>query len=240
MNKKIKKALIYGFLAIVNLFKIPLLICLIIILLICYITDIFYIGVKNEDKSNMKNEMKYYTTAEYTKEDTKTFFESVGDFLSGLFVEVIEDEDFPVQGKSRKDITSFFGYRNSPTVGASTYHGGIDIAAKEGTKLIAIMEGTVIKASWGGSGGYTITIDSNEYTITYCHCDPNFLVKVGDKVKKGQVIGKVGPKNVYDVPGNPYKDSNGNPTNGATTGSHCHFAVRQYGQAIDPLTILEK
>ena len=49
--------------------------------------------------------------------------------------------------------------------------------------------------------------------ISYCHCSPSYIVKKGDKVKKGQVIGEVGPKNVYGVPGNQYKDSNGNPTN---------------------------
>lgn len=45
-------------------------------------------------------------------------------------------------------------------------------------------------------------------------------------VKKGDIIGHVGPKNVYDVLGNPYKDSSGNPTNGATTGPHLHLGFR--------------
>ena len=85
----------------------------------------------------------------------------------------------------------------------------------------------------------TATIFSGEYSFSYCHSDPNFIVKVGDEVKKGQVIGKVGPKNVYGVPGNPYKDSQGNPTNGATTGCHCHFTVKKNGETIDPLTILK-
>lgn len=76
---------------------------------------------------------------------------------------------------------------------------GIDIAAPEGTKLIAITDGVVTKTAWGGAGGYTITIDSGEYSFSYCHSDPNFIVQVGDEVVKGQVIGKVGPKNVYGV-----------------------------------------
>lgn len=116
---------------------------------------------------------------------------------------------------------------------------GIDIAAPEGTKLVAIVDGEVTRTAWGGAGGYTITITADEYTFSYCHSDPNFMVKEGDEVKKGQVIGKVGPKNVYGVAGNPYKDGNGNPTNGATTGCHCHFTVKKNGNTIDPLTILE-
>lgn len=237
LNKKVKT----GLLILLSKLAIPIAIIIIIFVLVSFITDVFYIGIKNEDKSNIKNELKYYTNAEYTDEDSKSFFESVGDFILGIFrsEEIIENADFPVEGRSFKDITSGYGPRKSPTAGASSFHKGIDIGAKEGTKLIAIADGEVTKASWGGSGGYTITIKSGEYTFSYCHSDPNMLVTVGQKVKKGQVIGKVGPKNVYNVPNNPYKDSSGKPTNGATTGCHCHFTVSKNGQTINPLTILK-
>lgn len=102
------------------------------------------------------------------------------------------------------------------------------------------MDGTIVKTGWGGAGGFTITVASGEYTFSYCHSDPNFIVSVGEEVKKGQIIGEVGPKNVYGVQGNPYKDSNGNPTNGATTGCHCHFTIRKNGQTFDPLDILDR
>lgn len=65
--------------------------------------------------------------------------------------------------------------------------------------------------------GYTITLSFDNYKISYCHVSPNFIVNVGDFVKQGQIIGHVGPKYVYDVPGNQYSDSSGKPTNGATT-----------------------
>lgn len=237
-KNKMKKKIITFILLIIKPFIIPIIIIAITFLLIGYITDIFYIGIKNEEKSNMKNEVKYYTAKEYTDEDSKNFFDSVGEFISNIFKkEIIADAEWPVIGSMT--ISSPFGYRKAPTAGASTFHSGIDIAAPEGSKLVAITDGKVTFAGWNGAGGYTIIITAEEYTFTYCHCAEKFNVKVGDKVEKGQVIGKVGPKNVYGVENNPYRDSNGKPTNGVTTGCHCHFAVRKNGELIDPLTILK-
>lgn len=104
------------------------------------------------------------------------------------------------------------------------------------------MDGEVTALGWGGAGGYTITIQSldGKYKFSYCHSSPEFIVAVGQQVKKGEIIGKVGPKNVYGVTNNPYKDKNGNPTNGATTGCHCHFTIRKDGELIDPLEIVKK
>lgn len=52
-------------------------------------------------------------------------------------------------------------------------------------------------------------------------------------------IADVGPKNVYNVKNNPYKDSNGNPTNGATTGCHLHLTIKKGGIRINPLTLFD-
>ena len=124
-------------------------------------------------------------------------------------------------------------------LGASSYHSGLDIGAPEGSKLIAITSGKITFASFLGGGGYTITLTSGNVKFTYCHVSPNYIVKVGDFVTQGQVIGYVGPKNVYGVKGNQYFDENGNPTNGATTGPHLHFGVRVNGEYIDPLSLFD-
>ena len=161
----------------------------------------------------------------------------------------IKDIDFTETGEllwpspGYNGINSYFGKRNAPTSGASTFHKGIDIAAPQGSEYVAVTNGTITFAGFLGGGGYTVTLtDENkingEIKYSYCHSDPNFIVSVGQKVVKGQVIGKIGPKNVYGVEGNKYFDSNGNPTNGATTGPHLHFGMRIDGEYVNPLNYL--
>ena len=132
-------------------------------------------------------------------------------------------------------ITSYFGYRNAPTQGASTYHSGIDIGAPEGSNIIAITSGTVTSTGFYGAGGFTVTVKSDNFTVSYCHVSPTFLVHIGQYVTKGSLIATVGPKNVYGIPNNPYKDSAGNPTNGASTGPHLHLTIKKDGKAVNPL-----
>lgn len=144
---------------------------------------------------------------------------------------------WPIPGYTK--ITSPFGKRTSPTAGASSFHKGVDIGAPEGTKLYAVCDGEITFAGFLGGGGYTITLSTDSMKITYCHVSPNFIVKVGDKVIKGQHISNVGPKNVYGVVGNQYTDENGNPTNGATTGCHLHLGVRINEKYTNPLDLFK-
>lgn len=132
---------------------------------------------------------------------------------------------WPTPGYSR--ITSKFGYRNAPAKGSSTYHGGIDIGVPEGTNILSILDGTVTYAGWYGANGYSIVITHSEtFKSIYGHISPDFLVSVGDVVKRGDKIAKVGPKYIPKKSYTTYQDSSGKYTNGATTRStftliHC-------------------
>ena len=141
---------------------------------------------------------------------------------------------WPLPGFHR--ITSPFGRRVSPTSGASTYHSGIDIAAPEGTNIFSVTTGKVIFIGFKGAGGFTITVESNNYNISYCHVSPKFIVTIGSVVSSGSIIGNVGPKYVDNVPNNKYKDSSGRGTNGATTGCHLHLTIKKDGKAVNPLS----
>ncbi len=136
---------------------------------------------------------------------------------------------------NNKRITSNFGKRNSPTAGASSNHSGIDIAATEGTNIYSCFSGTVTFTGFKGAGGYTITVQNSNISASYCHVSPIFLYSTGDFIAKANIIANVGPKNVYGVLNNPYKDSKGNPTNGATTGCHLHLTIKKDGIAVNPL-----
>ncbi len=113
-------------------------------------------------------------------------------------------------------VTSGFAWRTSPITGRKELHNGIDIPAPLGTSVYAANTGTVVIATWHYSYGNYIMIDHGGGIMTLYAHNSQLLVSVGDKVKKGQVIAKVG-------------------STGDSTGNHCHFSVRKNGAFIDPM-----
>ncbi len=113
---------------------------------------------------------------------------------------------WPLPGYHR--ITSSFGPRKSPTSGSSSNHSGVDIAAPEGTTIYSMITGQVIFIGFKGAGGCTITVSAGNMTVSYCHVSPNYIVSIGQIVNIGEAVGSVGPKILYGIPNNPYKDSN--------------------------------
>lgn len=120
---------------------------------------------------------------------------------------------WPCPSSSR--ITSGFGGRSSPTEGASSNHKGIDIGASSGSDIVAAADGTVTISTYSYSAGNYIMINHGGGVSTvYMHCS-KLLVSVGETVKKGQVIAKVG-------------------STGYSTGPHLHFGVRVNGAYVIP------
>ncbi len=112
-------------------------------------------------------------------------------------------------------ISSTFGRRADPFTGKAAYHAGIDFAAPAGSQARAVAPGVV---TWAGNrSGYGQLVEINHgngYVTRYGH-NSALLVKVGDKVGKGQAISRVG-------------------STGRSTGPHLHFEVLKYGRAINP------
>ncbi len=117
---------------------------------------------------------------------------------------------------SSHKISSYFGNRDQPTAGASTYHQGIDISAPTGTAIVAAKGGTVVTASYSaGAGNYIMISHGNSVYTVYMHCS-QLQVSAGQTVSKGQQIALVG-------------------STGVSTGPHLHFGVSVNGSYVNPL-----
>lgn len=113
-------------------------------------------------------------------------------------------------------VTSRFGYRTSPFTGRREFHSGLDIANKIGAKVIATANGRVSYASRKIYIGNLVVIDHGYGRVTrYGHLD-KILVKHGQKVKRGDVIGLLG-------------------NTGRSTGPHVHYEVKINGTAVNPV-----
>jgi murein DD-endopeptidase MepM/ murein hydrolase activator NlpD len=119
----------------------------------------------------------------------------------------------PVEGFP---VTSSFGNRVHPLSGEVRFHKGIDIGTPIGTPIRAAKDGKVIFAGWSDGYGKKILIDhGNGYETLYAHLD-ELLVKAGDRVSSGEVIGLSGGT-------------------GYVTGPHLHFEIQLNAVARDPL-----
>jgi murein DD-endopeptidase MepM/ murein hydrolase activator NlpD len=128
------------------------------------------------------------------------------------------DDDFawPLDGPPR--ITSTFGWR-SISVGGNRYHQGLDLGAPTGTTVRATRDGTVVRSGWIGAYGYAVYVrHEGGFETRYAHLSQR-LVAVGEVVRRGEAVGRVG-------------------STGASTGPHLHFEVRRDGRALDPLAVL--
>jgi len=117
-------------------------------------------------------------------------------------------------------LSSTFGTRRHPVTGKVSKHGGIDIAVKTGTLVGAAADGIVTVASTNvGHYGTAVFIDhQNGYITHYGHLS-KILVRVGQKVRAGQIIARSG-------------------STGRSTGPHLHFTVKKNGVSLDPLKFL--
>ena len=122
----------------------------------------------------------------------------------------------PLEGR----VTSGFGSRRAPLRGASTDHGGIDIAVPIGTPVVAPADGVVEFAGPRGRGGNTVLIRHADGRVTgYAHLD-TITVKAGDRVSQGTAFAASG-------------------NTGNSTGPHLHFSARDaQGRRIDPRSIV--
>nr|WP_279614713.1 M23 family metallopeptidase [Sphingomicrobium astaxanthinifaciens] len=118
-------------------------------------------------------------------------------------------------------LTSSYGTRTDPFKKRRARHAGIDLAGPIGTPILATADGVVKRAGWN-SGGYgnLIEIDHGNGIITrYAHLS-KVQVQRGERVTRGEQIGKMG-------------------STGRSTGSHLHYEVRIDGRSVNPIPFME-
>lgn len=171
----------------------------------------FQVSLCMDDEDSAVIALSHLLEAGITYQDAYTLFVNRSKAIKGADYSTGELE-YPTDGT----ITSAFGYRNSPTAGASSYHEGIDIGAPLGSDVAAADGGKVSRAGWNGGKGYSVTIDHGNGRYTeYNHLNCYYVQK-GDAVSKGQIIAAVG-------------------STGVSTGPHLDFRVRESGTYVDPM-----
>ncbi|HYV55165.1 MAG TPA: M23 family metallopeptidase [Chitinophagaceae bacterium] len=123
----------------------------------------------------------------------------------------------PVSNKDLTRVASGFGYRIDPIYKTVKLHAGLDFAAPQGTPIYATANGTVTVAgnTGNGYGNHVVINHGYGYETLYGHM-VKVKAKVGQQIKRGEVIGYVG-------------------STGKSTGPHCHYEVHKNGQKIDPV-----
>ncbi len=122
---------------------------------------------------------------------------------------------WPLDGAYTR-ISSGYGWRIHPVTGKDQFHIGIDIPAPYGTEIYAVNDGTVVECSYNYADGYYLTISHGGGVASFYSHLSKYQVKVGDKVKRGQIIANVG-------------------TSGYTTGAHLNLNIYENNAAVNPL-----
>lgn len=165
------------------------------------------IAIDDVDKNNQLT---------FLTDDEEPALTTIAEKKKNLASKVIKISNFPVKNGS---LSSGFGMRKHPIHGNIRMHSGIDIAAKSGTKVQAMGEGTVVFAGRKSGYGNNIEIKHGNTVLTrYSHLK-EILVEVGQKVSPANVIGLVG-------------------NTGVSTGPHLHLEVALNETEVDPTIFL--
>ena len=125
----------------------------------------------------------------------------------------------PLKGKLH--ISSKFGQRRNPFgKKSSEFHNGVDLSAKAGTPIYAMLPGEVAHIGYDSRSGNYIKLRHGNFTVSYCHLIRKPNLPVGSKVFPGQPVAQVG-------------------STGRSTGPHLHITLKRKHKIIDPCIILD-
>jgi len=123
---------------------------------------------------------------------------------------------WPITGR----ITSSYGARENPVHGGHDFHSGIDISVESGTPIRATADGVVSFAGWSGGSGNLVGLEHGFGFSTFYAHNKHVVVKVGQRVKRGDILAYSG-------------------STGSTTGPHCHYEIWKDGRHVNPSKFTE-
>ncbi|WP_339905299.1 M23 family metallopeptidase [uncultured Cyclobacterium sp.] len=186
-----------------------------------YFTDVFR---KDADEFTHLHYSKDQQKIEYTvRQDGEHVLRVQPELLGGgavvLSIEVSGSLAFPLPDMQSNQIASFWGDARS---GGARKHEGVDVFAKRGTPVRAVVNGVVRRTGQNRLGGNVVWVNSGRYNYYYAHLDSQ-LVREGQTVVKGDTLGTVG-----------------NTGNAITTAPHLHFGIYRRGRgAVDPFPFIQ-
>lgn len=181
---------------------------------------IFSLGSKEKILENVQTTDSGSLDMEALREQirkTMDTVESIREYLKNQKdIYMATPRGWPISGR----ITSYFGKRENPLHGGEDFHSGVDIATSSGTPVRATADGVVSFSGWSGGSGNLVVIEHGlGYSTFYAHNKTN-LVKVGQQVKRGDIIA--------------YSGATGN-----ATGPHSHYEIWKDGRPVNPIPFLE-
>jgi len=152
---------------------------------------------------------------ENLKKQVQHTIENVGEIRDYLHIQrdiyFATPRGLPVEGR----ISSPYGKRKHPMSGEIEFHTGTDISAGSGSPVRATADGIVSFSGWSGGNGYLVVLEHGHGFSTFFAHNKKNVVEVGQKVKRGDVIGYVG-------------------TTGSSTGPHVHYEIWKDGKHVNP------
>ena len=169
------------------------------------------IQVKKDEAQSLKNQL-LKEEQELESQIDQLFMEAGSDIAPGT---IVGSGSWPVPGHTR--ISSPYGNRVHPISGGTKFHKGLDIPAPSGSPIVAIDDGVVTFSGVQNGYGNVVMIKHTDGKVTLMAHNSQNLVSVGQQVKRGQVVAKIG-------------------STGNSTGPHTHFEIRVGGTPVNPMS----
>lgn len=128
-------------------------------------------------------------------------------------------EKVPIGKPCRGFISSYYGYRRDPFTGRRAFHAGVDIVSRYGAPVRVTADGVVYQVGYNrGLGRFVKVRHRHGFVTIYGHLR-KYVVRRGERVKKGEIIGYVG-------------------NTGRSTGPHLHYEIKRWGRSLNPIRFI--